>query len=48
MLMKLVARNAKAGAQLTPQGVLRWPLSGSAADVVLRETRELLEMLEPA
>jgi transcription-repair coupling factor (superfamily II helicase) len=47
-LMKLVARHAKNGAQLTPQGVLRWPLSGSAADVVLRETRELLEMLEPA
>jgi transcription-repair coupling factor (superfamily II helicase) len=44
-LMKLVARNAKNGAQLTPQGVLRWPLSGSVADVVLRETRELLEML---
>jgi transcription-repair coupling factor (superfamily II helicase) len=47
-LMKLVARHAKNGAQLTPQGVLRWPLSGSAPDVVLRETRELLEMLEPA
>jgi transcription-repair coupling factor (superfamily II helicase) len=44
-LMKLVARNAKNGAQLTPQGVLRWPLSGSAADVVLRETRELLDLL---
>ena len=48
LLMKLVARNAKAGAQLTPQGVLRWPLSGAQAEVVLKETRELLAMLEPA
>ena len=45
VLMKVVARNAKLGAQLTPQGVLKWPLSSSQADVVLRETRELLEML---
>ncbi len=44
-LMKLVARNAKNGAQLTPQGTLRWPLSNAQADVVLAETRELLEML---
>jgi transcription-repair coupling factor (superfamily II helicase) len=48
LLMKLVARNAKAGAQLTPQGVLRWPLSGAQAEVVLKETRELLAMLESA
>jgi transcription-repair coupling factor (superfamily II helicase) len=47
-LMKLVARNAKNGAQLTPQGTLRWPLSSSQADVVLAETRELLEMLRPS
>jgi transcription-repair coupling factor (superfamily II helicase) len=46
-MMKLVARNAKNGAQLTPQGTLRWPLSNSKADVVLAETRELLEMLRP-
>jgi transcription-repair coupling factor (superfamily II helicase) len=46
-LMKLVARNAKNGAQLTPQGTLRWPLSSAQADVVLTETRELLEMLRP-
>jgi transcription-repair coupling factor (superfamily II helicase) len=44
-LMKLVARNAKNGAQLTPQGTLRWPLSSARADVVLGETRELLELL---
>ncbi len=46
-LMKLVARNAKNGARLTPQGTLRWPLSSAQADVVLAETRELLEMLRP-
>jgi transcription-repair coupling factor (superfamily II helicase) len=44
-LMKLVARNAKQGAQLTPQGVLKWPLTSAQADVVLRETRELLAQL---
>ncbi len=46
LLMKVVARNAKQGAQLTPQGVLKWPLSSAQADVVLRETRELLAMLD--
>jgi transcription-repair coupling factor (superfamily II helicase) len=46
-LMKLVARNAKNGAQLTPQGTLRWPLSSAQADTVLSETRALLEMLRP-
>jgi transcription-repair coupling factor (superfamily II helicase) len=46
MLMKLVAKNAKSGAQMTPQGMLKWPLSGAQADVVLRETCELLDMLE--
>jgi transcription-repair coupling factor (superfamily II helicase) len=45
LLMKVVARNAKAGAQLTPQGVLKWPLSSAQADVVLREARELLDLL---
>ena len=47
-LMKLVSRNARNGAQLTPQGVLRWPLSGSDAETVLSETRELLASLEDA
>ena len=47
-LMKLVSRNAKNGAQLTPHGVLRWPLSGSDAETVLSETRELLASLETA
>lgn len=45
-LMKLVSRNAKSGAQLTPQGVLRWPLSSGKPEDVLRETRELLAQLE--
>jgi transcription-repair coupling factor (superfamily II helicase) len=45
-LMKLVSRNAKNGAQLTPQGVLRWPLSSGQADDVIRETRELMASLE--
>ena len=48
VLMKLVARNAKRGAQFTPQGVFRWPLTSAKADEVLAETRELLEQLEPA
>ena len=45
-LMKLVARNAKQGAQLTPQGVLRWPLSSAQAEDVIRETRDLLSGLD--
>jgi transcription-repair coupling factor (superfamily II helicase) len=46
VLMKLVARNAKNGAQLTPQGVLRWPLPAGNAETVIAETRELLASLE--
>jgi transcription-repair coupling factor (superfamily II helicase) len=46
-MMKLVARNAKRGAQFTPQGVLRWPLTSAKADIVLAETRALLESLTP-
>ncbi|MES2392165.1 MAG: transcription-repair coupling factor [Acidobacteriota bacterium] len=45
-LMRLVAKNGKRGAQLTPQGVLRWPLTDGQAETVLRETRELLQQLE--
>jgi transcription-repair coupling factor (superfamily II helicase) len=47
-MMKLVARNAKRGAQFTPQGVLRWPITSAKADVVLAETRSLLESLTSA
>jgi len=43
--MKLVSRNAKRGAQFTPQGVLRWPLTSAKAPDVLAETRTLLESL---
>jgi transcription-repair coupling factor (superfamily II helicase) len=45
-MMKLVARNAKRGAQFTPQGVLRWPLTSAKAQDVLAETRALLESLQ--
>jgi transcription-repair coupling factor (superfamily II helicase) len=49
-LMKLVARNAKKGAQFTPQGVLRFPLAGSKPPEVFREVHALLDQLalEPA
>jgi transcription-repair coupling factor (superfamily II helicase) len=46
-LMRLVARNAKRGAQFTPQGVLKLPLSSSRPDEVLLEIRELLANLAP-
>jgi transcription-repair coupling factor (superfamily II helicase) len=45
-LMKMVSRNTKRGAQFTPQGVLRWPLSSAKAEDVLKETRALLESLD--
>jgi transcription-repair coupling factor (superfamily II helicase) len=48
MLMKLVSRNAKRGAQFTPQGTLRWPLPSAKAEDVLSETRALLDSLNPA
>ncbi|HEX4007937.1 MAG TPA: transcription-repair coupling factor [Acidobacteriaceae bacterium] len=44
-LMKLVAKNAKRGAQFTPQGVLRFPIAGVKPDEVLQEVRGLLEQL---
>jgi transcription-repair coupling factor (superfamily II helicase) len=46
-LMKLVARSAKKGAQFTPQGILRWPLSSAKAEDVIAETRGLLDALDP-
>jgi transcription-repair coupling factor (superfamily II helicase) len=48
LLMKLVSRNAKNGAQFTPQGVLKWPLTSANADTVLKEARELLASLDIA
>ncbi len=47
ILMKLIARNAKRGAQFTPQGVFRWPLTSAKSEDVLAETRELLNTLTP-
>jgi transcription-repair coupling factor (superfamily II helicase) len=47
-LMKLVARNAKRGAQFTPQGLLKLPLKGARPDEVLLEIREVLAGLTPA
>ncbi len=48
LLMKIIARNAKRGAQFTPQGILRWPLSSAKAEDVLAETRALLDSLKTA
>jgi transcription-repair coupling factor (superfamily II helicase) len=45
--MRLVARNAKRGAQFTPQGVLKFPLAATRPDDVLLEIRDLLIKLAP-
>jgi transcription-repair coupling factor (superfamily II helicase) len=47
-LMRLVARNAKRGAQFTPQGLLKYPLAATRSDEVLLEIHEVLEKLAPA
>jgi transcription-repair coupling factor (superfamily II helicase) len=47
-LMQLVARNAKRGAQFTPQGVLKLPLTSTRPDEVLLEIQEILSRLAPA
>lgn len=47
-LMRLVARNAKRGAQFTPQGVLKYPIATARPDELLLEIRELLANLAPA
>ncbi len=44
-LMKMVAQNAKKGAQFTPQGVLRFPLRATEPREVLAEIGELLDLL---
>ncbi|QHS52451.1 transcription-repair coupling factor [Edaphobacter sp. 12200R-103] len=46
ILMKLVSRNTKRGAQFTPQGILRWPLSSANSEEVLLETIALLDSLD--
>jgi transcription-repair coupling factor (superfamily II helicase) len=47
-LMRTVAKNAKRGAQFTPQGVLKYPLLASRPDEVLLEIHELLAGLAAA
>jgi transcription-repair coupling factor (superfamily II helicase) len=47
-LMRLVARNAKRGAQFTPQGLLKYPLNATRSDEILLAIRELLDELAPA
>ncbi len=47
VLMRLVSRNTKRGAQFTAQGILRWPLTSAKAEDVLAETRDLLDALDP-
>src|SRR5579863_1667 len=47
-LMQLVSRNAKRGAQFTPQGVLKYPLAATRPDEVLLEIHELLMNLSSA
>lgn len=46
-LMRLVACNAKRGAQFTPQGILKYPLAATRPDEVLLEIREILSNLAP-
>ncbi len=46
-LMRLVARNAKRGAQFTPQGLLKYPLAAARPDEILLEIRELISDLAP-
>jgi transcription-repair coupling factor (superfamily II helicase) len=41
-LMKLVAKNAKRGAQFTPQGVLRFPIAAVKPEEVLAAVQGLL------
>jgi transcription-repair coupling factor (superfamily II helicase) len=47
-LMRLVAQNAKRGAQFTPQGLLKYPLTATRPDEVLLEIHEVLDKLAPA
>jgi transcription-repair coupling factor (superfamily II helicase) len=48
-LMRLVAKNARRGAQFTPQGILKYPLSaGSSSEPmkVMTEARALLDAIQ--
>jgi transcription-repair coupling factor (superfamily II helicase) len=44
-LMQLVAKNAKRGAQFTPQGVLRFPLAATQPEAIMVEVHALLNKL---
>jgi transcription-repair coupling factor (superfamily II helicase) len=46
-LMRLVARNAKRGAQFTPQGILKFPLDATRPDETILEIHDLLDKLTP-
>ena len=46
-LMQLVARNTKRGAQFTPQGILKFPMTAAKPDELLLEMQELIENLAP-
>jgi transcription-repair coupling factor (superfamily II helicase) len=46
-LMRLVAKNAKRGAQFTPQGLLKYPLAATRPDEVLLEIHDVLGRLAP-
>jgi transcription-repair coupling factor (superfamily II helicase) len=45
-LMRLVARSARRGAQFTPQGILKYPLSASDPMAVIHEARTLLDSIQ--
>jgi transcription-repair coupling factor (superfamily II helicase) len=48
-LMRLVARNARKGAQFTPQGILKFPLPPSAANdpmKIMAEAQLLLDAIQ--
>ena len=47
-LMQLVAKNAKRGAQFTPQGVLRFPLAATRPEAIMVEVHALLDKLVAA
>jgi transcription-repair coupling factor (superfamily II helicase) len=47
-LMRMVARNAKRGAQFTPQGLLKYPLAATRSDEILLEIHDVLDQLAPA
>ena len=47
-LMQLVAKNAKKGAQFTPQGVLRFPLTAVTPVAIISEVHALLDRLAVA